>query len=146
MAYHDLVGQQLSSYRLISLLEVGAFAEVYLGEHVHLRTKAAIKVLRTQLADDHVELFRKEARMIASLVHPNIVRVLDFGVEGQTPFLILEYAPNGTLDHLYRNVAVPPATILPYVKQVASALQYAHLRGFIHGQVMPRNMLLAHNN
>src|SRR5690348_9232453 len=105
MAYDKLVGQQLSGYRLISQLGVGAFSEVYLGEHMYLGTKAAIKVLQTQLEGDNLKSrFLIEARTMASLQHPNIVRILDFGVEGQLLFLIVEYAPNGSLAALYRNV------------------------------------------
>jgi serine/threonine protein kinase len=91
------VGQQLGNYQLISHLGEGGFAEVYLGEHVHLGTQAAIKVLHTQLARDDMEQFRTEARTIAHLEHPHIVRILDFGVEDKTPFLVMSYAPNGTL-------------------------------------------------
>src|SRR5260370_10974370 len=91
------VGQQLGNYRLIRVLGEGGFAEVYLGEHIHLGTKAAIKVLHTQLTNDDVDKFRTEARTIAHLVHPNIVRVLEFDVEGRTPFLVMDYAPNGSL-------------------------------------------------
>src|SRR5438874_7816984 len=93
----DKVGQQLGNYRIIRLLGEGGFAQVYLGEHIYLSTQAAIKVLNTQLTSDSVEWFRSEARTIARLVHPNIVRVLEFGLDGMTPFLVLDYAPNGRL-------------------------------------------------
>src|SRR5690349_6078231 len=116
----DRVGQQLGSYRLVRLLGEGGFAEVYLGEHIHLGTQAAIKVLHAQLASDEMEHFRNEARTIARLEHPHIVRILDFGVEGKTPFLVMSYAPNGTLRHRHpKGVPLPPATIVSYVKQVA---------------------------
>src|SRR5579872_3183557 len=93
----DRIGQKLGNYRLIRLLGQGGFAEVYLGEHIYLETPAAIKVLHAQIADEDVEHFRTEARTIARLVHPHIVRVLEFGVEGLTPFLVVDYAPNGSL-------------------------------------------------
>src|SRR5258706_2249511 len=93
----ERVGQQLGNYRLISLLGEGGFAEVYLGEHVHLGTQAAIKVLQTQLTSHEREQFRLEARTVARLEHPNIVRVLEFGIEAGTPFLVMNYAPNGSL-------------------------------------------------
>src|SRR5437660_1183672 len=97
----DRVGQQLGNYRLNHLLGEGGFAEVYLGEHMYLKTQAAIKVLQVRLTNDNLEDFLTEARTIASLKHPNIVRVLDFGVGGSTPFLVMDYASNGTLRQYY---------------------------------------------
>jgi len=144
----DRVGQRLGNYRLERLLGKGGFAEVYLGTHIHLGTQAAIKVLHTQLASaEDVEKFRVEARTIATLVHPHIVRVLDFNVEDETPFLVMDYAPNGSLrQQLPQGRPLPPATILPYVKQVAEALQYAHDQRLIHRDVKQENMLLGRNN
>ena len=97
----DRVGQQLGNYVLTQFLGKGGFAEVYLGKHVYLNTNAAIKALHVQLASSEQESFLKEARLIASLVHPNIVRVLDFGVQDGTPFLVMDYAPNGTLRQIH---------------------------------------------
>src|SRR6266853_3474593 len=123
----DRSGQQLGNYRLIRLLGEGGFAEVYLGEHIHLGTQAAIKVLYTQLTSESIEVFRAEARNLAHLIHPHIVRVLEFGVEGKTPFLVMDYAPNGTLRQRHpKGVVLPLPLIVTYVKQVADALQYAH--------------------
>ena len=93
----ERLGQQLGNYRLIRLLGEGGFAEVYLGEHVYLKIQAAVKVLQVRITNDNLEGFLTEARTIASLKHPHIVRVLDFGVEGSTPFLVMDYASNGTL-------------------------------------------------
>lgn len=142
----DKVGQQLGNYRLIRLLGEGGFASVYLGEHIYLSTQAAIKVLDTPLTSDNIEWFRTEARTIARLVHPNIVRVLDFGVDTMIPFLVLDYAPNGSLRQQYpRGKCVPLPTIISSVKQVAGALQYAHDEKLIHRDVKPENMLLGKN-
>src|SRR2546425_12415392 len=93
----ERIGQQLGNYRLISLIGRGGFAEVYLGEHVYLKTQAAIKVLKTRLAQEEREGFLTEARTIAHLQHNHIVQVLEFGVEGGMPFLVMEYASHGTL-------------------------------------------------
>ena len=79
------LGHQLGNYRLINLIGQGGFAGVYLGKHIHLNTLAAIKVLQMRLVGNNLEQFRTEARTIASLNHPNIVRVLDFGVEDNIP-------------------------------------------------------------
>jgi eukaryotic-like serine/threonine-protein kinase len=105
----DRVGQQLGQYRLTRLLGQGGFAEVYLGEHLHLGTYSAIKVLHTRLTHDDVNKFRTEARTIARLVHPHIVRVFDFGIDGETPFLVMDYAPNGTITEF----PVPTASSSP---------------------------------
>ncbi len=105
----DRVGQQFGNYRLVRLLGTGGFAEVYLGEHVYLNTQAAIKVLQTRLEADDQENFLNEARIIARLIHPHIVRVLDFGVEREVPYLIMDYAPNGTLRQRFpRGIALSP--------------------------------------
>jgi serine/threonine protein kinase len=76
----DLIGQQLGNYRLVSLLGRGGFAEVYLGQHVRLSMQAAIKVLHAHLSDEQIQGFQQEAETIAKLIHPHIVRVLDFDV------------------------------------------------------------------
>jgi serine/threonine protein kinase len=79
----DLVGRQIGNYRLTRLLGSGNFADVYLGEHLHLDMhQAAIKVLRAQLAREDMERFRAEARVLAHLAHPGIVRLLDYHIEG----------------------------------------------------------------
>ncbi len=141
------IGQQLGNYRLIRLLGSGGFAEVYLGEHIYLGTSAAIKVLYTQLTDDEMGKFRTEARIIARLNHPNIVRVLEFDVEDKTPFLVMDYAPNGTLrQHYPKGVVLQLPLIVAYVKQTADALQYAHDEKLIHRDIKPENMLLGRRN
>jgi serine/threonine protein kinase len=143
----DRVGQQLGNYRLVRLLGQGGFAEVYLGEHIYLDTQAAIKVLQTQLAREDMEQFRLEARTIARLEHPHIVRVLDFGVEGSTPFLVMSYAPNGTLRTRHpKGTRVPLTTVVSYVQQIAPALQYAHEHRLIHRDIKPENLLVGRAN
>jgi eukaryotic-like serine/threonine-protein kinase len=142
------VGQQLGNYRLIRLLGRGAFADVYLAKHIHLNTQAAFKVLHAQFVDEgELENFRDEARTIAQLEYPHIVRILDFGVEHGTPYLVMSYAPNGSLRSLHpRGTIVPLGSIVSYVRQAAAALDYAHKQKVIHRDVKPENMLLGRNN
>ncbi|GCE22308.1 serine/threonine-protein kinase [Dictyobacter kobayashii] len=143
----DYTGRQLGNYQLTRLLGEGAFAQVYLGEHIYLSTQAAIKVLKTQTENYPVDLFYTEARNIARLVHPNIVRVLDFGVDSNTPFLVLDYAPNGTLRQRYvPGTVLPLSTIVSYIKQIAEALQYAHDDKLVHRDIKPENILLGRRN
>jgi serine/threonine protein kinase len=141
------IGERIGNYRLAKLLGRGGFAEVYLAEHIHLNTQAAVKLLSTQLASEDIEVFRNEARMIASLLHPHIVRVLDFGVENAVPYLVMDYAPNGTLRLLHpKGSRLPLQTVVSYVQQIAQALQYAHEQRVIHRDVKPENMLIGRNN
>ncbi len=140
----DYSGQQVGHYHLERLLGEGGFAQVYLGTHIHLHTPAAIKVLRTILNSEDIEQFRSEARLIAHLVHPHIVRILDFGFhEGQIPYLVMDYLPGGTLRQRHpRGTKVPLMIALGYVRQVAAALQYAHDASIVHRDVKPENMLI----
>jgi len=141
------VGQQLGNYRLIRLLGRGGFAEVHLGEHLRLNTQAAIKVLHTSLEEDDVGGFLREAQMVARLRHPNIVRVFDFDVENHTPFLVMDYLPNGNVRRSHpKGTPLPLHTLVSYVTQVASALQYAHDEKLIHRDIKPENMLLDRDN
>jgi|SRR5579859_2343302 len=143
----DRIGQQLGSYRLLRLLGRGGFAEVYLGEHVHLHTQVGIKLLHASLNNEEMETFQSEARIVARLAHQHIVRVLDFAIQDETPYLVMEYAPGGTLRarHL-KGAQLPLATIVSYVRQVAEALDYAHHQRLIHRDVKPENMLLNARN
>ncbi len=142
----DRTGHQLGNYRLLRLLGRGGFAEVYLGQHIYLNNQAALKVLQIVLNDADIEHFAKEARTLASLTHPHIVRVLDFAVENGTPFLVMEYAANGTLRQRHpREKPLPTETIVSYVRQIASALQYAHDQQLVHRDVKPENMLIGAN-
>jgi serine/threonine protein kinase len=139
----DHVGQHLGNYRLIQLLGQGNWASVYLGEHMYLGVQAAVKVLHEPLATQDVQGFLTEARLIARLRHRHIVQVLDFGVEGTTPFLVMDYAPGGTLRKLHpHGTQLPLATVASYVKQLAEALAYAHRQQVIHRDIKPENMLL----
>jgi predicted ATPase/class 3 adenylate cyclase/DNA-binding CsgD family transcriptional regulator len=143
----ERVGQQLGNYRLQQLIGHGSFADVYLGEHLHLNTQAAIKVLHTQFSSEDRERFYTEARTVARLVHPHIVRIFDFDVEDGVPFLVMEYAPNGTLRQRHpKGTRVPLDIVVSYVKQVAGALNYIHEQKLIHRDVKPENMLLGRND
>jgi branched-chain amino acid transport system substrate-binding protein len=136
--------QQVGEYRLLQQLGRGSFGAVYLAEHFHDHTQAAIKLLRFQLSSpDDFKSFLNEARTIR-LHHPHIVPLFDFGLtRDNLPYLVMEYAAGGTLRQRYpRGTKLPLETVDVYVSQLASALQYAHNRRVIHRDVKPENMLL----
>ncbi len=96
---------------------------------------------------EEVKNFRTEAQTIAKLIYPHIVRVFDYGVEQNIPFMVMDYAPNGTLEKRHpRGTLVPLQTIIPYVQQIADALQYAHNQKLIHRDIKPANLLVGRNN
>jgi eukaryotic-like serine/threonine-protein kinase len=143
MTIQDRVGQQFGNYRLTHLLGQGGFGDVYLGQHIYLNTQAAIKVLLEQMTAQDFQSLLKEAQMVATLKHPHILRVLEFGLDHATPFLVMEYASRGTLRQCHPlGTTVPLSTVVSYVKQVATALQYAHDQKIIHRDVKPENMLV----
>ncbi|HLW00856.1 MAG TPA: protein kinase [Ktedonobacterales bacterium] len=143
----DYRDQRFGNYQLIELLGKGGYAQVYLGEQIFLKTRAAIKVLDAPLEEEKVEQFRFEAGIVARLDHPHIVRLLDFGVEHTVPYLVMDYAPNGSLRQRYpHGMPVPPPIVIRYVQEVASALDYAHQQRLIHRDIKPENLLLGRKN
>ena len=118
-----IIGQQIGNYRLLSWLGQGSFADVYLGEHILLKRLAAIKILKVNLSDEEREKFLYEARTVARLDHPHIIRVLECGIDNTLPFLVMNYASQGSLRRRYpHGTRLTPAQALPYVQQAAAAL------------------------
>jgi serine/threonine protein kinase len=144
----DRVGQQFGTYQLVSLLAESPIAEVYHGEQRYSHIDVALKLLRRPLATtEEIDAFRSEARTLARLIHPHIVRVLGFDVQDHTGFLVMDYAPGGTCRQRYRGgEAQTLETILPAIKQAADALQYAHEQGVIHQALKPESLLVGHQD
>ena len=136
--------QQLGNYRLIQRLLGGGMAtEVYLHRTYFPKTLAALKILRAPLLEQAMPACLRQARTIASLTHPNIVRVLNFGVQDETFFLAMEYVPGDTLQQSYPSGShLSPASMVSLIKPIASALHYAHDQNIIHGSLKPENILL----
>ena len=141
----DSIGRVLGKrYRLLSALGTGASAHVYLAEDVSLQRHVAVKVLQPGLAADGAFLkrFRAEARSVASLNHPHVLRVFDWGEDNDEPYLVLEYLGGGSLrDLLDRDVRLSHAQAAVLGADVAQGLAYAHVRGLVHRDVKPANLL-----
>jgi serine/threonine-protein kinase len=141
----DSIGRVLGKrYRLLSALGTGASAHVYLAEDVSLQRHVAVKVLQPGLAADEAFLkrFRAEARSVASLNHPHVLRVFDWGEDNDEPYLVLEYLGGGSLrDLLDRDIRLTHAQAAVLGAEVAQGLAYAHVRGLVHRDVKPANLL-----
>jgi serine/threonine protein kinase len=138
-------GFRVGPYVIQDLLGRGGMGAVYLGEHLDLHRKVAIKVLAPGKGDDQklaLERFLREARAAAALDHPNIVRIFDVARHNDAPYLVMEYVEGETLQQtLDRDNRVPYEVAVEYVAQAAAGLQHAHEKGFVHRDIKPGNMI-----
>lgn len=151
-AVDHLIGRVFKGYKVTRFIARGGMGLVFEGVQESLDRSVAIKFLYPHLSDDEQfrDRFEREARAIARLDHPNIVRVLDFGSDGQLHFMVLDYIDGVSLrDHLIRvqadGLTLRTETIASITQQVGSALTYAHERGYVHRDVKPGNIMLARN-
>ena len=135
--------QCIGNYHLQRLLSQSDTVQVYLAEHTLFHTEAVVKVLDGQKAGDDIEKFLAQAVLLTQLHHPHIVQIFDCGMVEESAFLIMNYAPNGTLRQRYpKGTRLPLPTILHYSRQIVSALHYIHWHNLIHRDIKPHNMLL----
>ena len=141
-----LIGQQIGAYTVQSKLGEGGMAVVYKAYHARLRREVAIKLILSQIAQqsDFRARFEREAQLVASLQHPNIVAVYDFGDFGSQSYLVMQHVGGGTLrDRLRGGHALDPRLATMYAVQMGRALHHAHMRGIVHRDVKPQNMLIS---
>ncbi len=141
----DLVGRVLGSYQIVEELGRGGMGIVYRAYQPSLNRHVAVKILPPQLAFDQqlVDRFLREARAAAGLRHPNIVVVYDVGQEQGIHFIAMEYLEGRNLAQVIEEEGpLHPKRAAQIVEQVASALDYAHQRGFVHRDVKPANIFV----
>jgi serine/threonine protein kinase len=132
-------------YAILTLLAAGGMGQVYLAEHLLMRRRSAVKILPARLTADPaaVERFHREARAVAALDHPNIVRAYDVDSADDLQFLVMEYVDGVSLQDLVaRRGPLEPAAAADYIAQAARGLQHAHENGWVHRDVKPANLLL----
>lgn len=132
-------------YRLLQRVGAGGMGCVYLCEHILMRRRVALKVLPVAQAEDPAALdrFYREARAVAVLDHPNIVRAHDIDHEGKLHFLVLEYVDGVSLQDLVKSRG--PLSVVRachYIRQAAYGLQHAHEAGLVHRDIKPGNLLV----
>ena len=141
-----MVGEVLADrYELEELVGTGGMSSVFRAHDRLLDRKVALKILHQQYScdDDYVERFRREARSVAALSHPNIVTVIDRGEHEDRQFIVFEYVEGENLKRLIeRRGPSPVPAALELAIQIARGLAFAHQQGLIHRDVKPQNVLL----
>src|SRR6266508_2991576 len=135
-------------YEIHSRIGRGGMADVFLARDRLLDRPVAVKVLFPEFATDpsFVERFRREAQAAANLTHPNVVGVYDWGKQGSTYFIVMEYVNGRTLADILRSDGrLLPERVADISIDVAAALGHAHKNGVVHRDVKPANILIAAN-
>lgn len=138
---HTILGE----YKGLEWIGRGGMAEVYKATHPTLNQTVAIKILsQTVAADPDIRhRFQREARIVSNLQHPNIVRVLDFGEENETHYMVMEYLNGQDLSHYIQEQGrLTLEQALPIIRDIADALDYAHAHGLVHRDIKPSNIML----
>src|SRR6478609_10289839 len=142
----QMIGTVLSGrYRLESKLGSGGMSTVYLSRDSTLERWVAVKVMHREMSDqpDQIERFRREARAVAKLSHPNVVAVIDAGEDGGHPYIVFEYVEGETLkQRIARLGALDTQEALAYAIEIGRGLTVAHARNMVHRDIKPQNVLI----
>jgi serine/threonine-protein kinase len=149
MESDTLIGQYIGQYKVLEKIGQGGMAEVYKGLHSALKRYVAIKLLGRSLKTEATlnKRFQREAQAVAALRHSNIVQVYDFGTYGGGHYMVMEYIEGTDLRteiscRLRKGQTFGDKEVLDLVRQIASALDYAHEQGIVHRDIKPGNILL----
>lgn len=135
-------------YEILEKIGGGGMAVVYLAKDLALDRLVAVKLLRDEYTDNQefIRRFHKEAKAVASLSHPNIVSIYDFGEEGKTSFLVMEYVEGRTLKSLIQESApLAVEQVVDIGRQICAGISEAHAQNIVHKDIKPHNILVDRN-
>ncbi len=148
-----MIPEIFGKYQVIRLLGHGGMANVYEARDTLLDRRVAVKTIHPHLVDDSklLQRFQHEAKLLASLRHPHIVRFYDFDIFNGQPFMVMEYLEGGTLakkltEARSQQKRLPEGEVLQILEAIAAALDYAHAHGAIHRDIKPANILFTREN
>lgn len=134
-------------FEILEVLKKDEHAAVFLANHVYLSKKIILKVLNTQKISDHalVERFKREAKLLAKLDHPNIIKVLDFGTAKEYFYISFEYIDGVSLRNIFKTKSLEPDQKEKLMVQLLKALDFAHAHQIIHRDIKPENIFIDKN-
>ena len=140
----DLTGKQFGPYQIVAPLGEGGMAAVYKAYQPSMERYVAVKVLPRQMAEsvEFIARFKREAHLLAQLQHPHILSVFDYGQSDGYTYIVMPFIQSGTLSDVLRKRHMTLPEIRRIMVQVGDALGYAHVRGMIHRDVKPSNVLI----
>jgi serine/threonine-protein kinase len=139
-----MIGQRIGPYEIIEEIGKGGMATVYRAYQPSLDRFVAVKIIHRAIALDtaSLERFQREARLLTRLVHPHLLPIYDYNAEHDPPYIVMRYLDSGTLKGVIDKGGLPHEELIYMLRQVASALDYAHRNNVIHRDIKPSNVML----
>mgnify|MGYP003963380109 CR=1 FL=1 len=139
-----MIGKKLGQYEITEEVGQGGMATVYRAYHKSMDRHVAIKIIRSNILSDKVskERFQREAKLIAKLEHPHLLPVYDFEGKSVPPYIVMRFLEGGTLKQVIEKGNLPLGESLYMLRQIASALDYAHRQGVVHRDLKPSNIMI----
>jgi serine/threonine protein kinase/uncharacterized protein YgiM (DUF1202 family) len=140
-----MIGKRIGQYEILEMLGKGGMATVYRAFHPSMERYVAVKIIHQALAQDQAgkERFRQEARLITRLEHPHLLPVYDYSPDNDPPYIVMRYLEGGTLKDVLEVKKILPLNEVAYLmRQIASALDYAHRNGIVHRDIKPSNIMV----
>ncbi len=139
-----MIGTRLGPYELIEEVGKGGMATVYRAYQPNVDRYVAVKVIHRAIASDtsNLERFQREARLVTRLEHPHLLPIYDYNGENDPPYIVMRYLDSGTLKEVLDQGRLPNEEVVYMMRQIASALDYAHRRGVIHRDIKASNIMI----